>query len=208
MKTVTKLIACYVRVSTVGQNEAGQIAEIERWIEGNGIDATNVRWFIDKGKSGDNLKRPAFEKLQASVFAGEIATIVTYKLDRLSRSLIEGLTTLAGWCEKGIRVVSTSQNLDFNGTIGKMLAAIFFGLAEMEQQTRKERQRAGIEVAKKNGVYKGRKQGTLKASPERAAELRDKGLTIAEIELALGVKRNSVFRYLRQSKSIKVPSAR
>ena len=51
-----KLVACYVRVSTVGQNEAGQRAEIERWLTGNGIDSANVRWFLDK-KTGENLKR-------------------------------------------------------------------------------------------------------------------------------------------------------
>ena len=81
MKTRAKSVACYVRVSTVGQNEAGQRAEIERWLSGNGIAPTRVRWYVDKGKSGDSLKRPAFEQLQAAVFAGEVGTIVSYKLD-------------------------------------------------------------------------------------------------------------------------------
>ena len=61
----TKIVAAYIRVSTTGQNEAGQRAEIERWLTGNGIDPDSVRWFVDKGKSGDSLKRPAFEQLQA-----------------------------------------------------------------------------------------------------------------------------------------------
>ena len=77
MKAKAKTVACYVRVSTVGQNEAGQRAEIERWLTGNGIDPRSVRWFVDKGKSGDNLKRPDFERLQAAVFVGEVGTIVT-----------------------------------------------------------------------------------------------------------------------------------
>jgi len=50
-----KVVACYVRVSTVGQNEAGQRAEVEHWLTGNGIDPGTVRWFVDKGKSGDSL---------------------------------------------------------------------------------------------------------------------------------------------------------
>ena len=53
--TVTETVACYVRVSTVGQNEAGQRREIQRWLEGNGI--SNVRWYVDKS-TGDNLDRP------------------------------------------------------------------------------------------------------------------------------------------------------
>jgi DNA invertase Pin-like site-specific DNA recombinase len=199
-KTKSKIVAAYVRVSTTGQNEAGQRAEIERWLKGNGIRLASVRWFVDKGKSGDNLKRPALEHLQAAAFAGEVGTIVTYKLDRLSRSLLDGINTLAGWCEKGIRVVAVSQGLDFNGTLGKMLAAILFGIAEMEQETRRERQAAGIAVAKKAGKYRGRKVGTTKAKPERALKLRGKGLSVNEIAKSLGVSRNTVFVYLRKAK--------
>jgi len=39
--------ACYVRVSTVGQNQAGQKREIKLWLAGNGIDSDSVRWFTD-----------------------------------------------------------------------------------------------------------------------------------------------------------------
>ncbi len=200
MKAIAKKVACYVRVSTVGQNEAGQRAEIERWLTGNGIDPANVCWFLDK-KSGDDLKRPEFVKLQAAVFAGEVGTIVVYKLDRLSRKLREGLNTLCDWCERGLRVVSVTQQIDFNGTVGKMLAAVLLGIAEMEQETRRERQRAGIDVAKREGKYQGRKTGSTKATPERALMLREKGLNVDEIAASLSVSRNTAFRYLRQVKT-------
>jgi DNA invertase Pin-like site-specific DNA recombinase len=195
----TKAIAAYIRVSTVGQNEAGQRAEIERWLTGNGINPTTVRWYLDKGKSGDNLKRPAFGDLQSAIFAGKIGTIVTYKLDRLSRSLRDGINVLCEWCDKGLRVVSVTQQIDFNGTVGKMLAAVLLGIAEMEQETRRERQAAGIAVAKKAGKYRGRKRGTTKAKPERAYMLRDSGLSADEIARSLGVSRNTVFVYLRKA---------
>ena len=199
MKPSAKVVACYVRVSTVGQNEAGQRAEIERWLAGTGISPESVRWFVDKGSTGDNLKRPSFAKLQSAVFAGDVGTVVVYKLDRLSRKLHEGLNVLCDWCERGLRVVSVTQQIDFNGTVGKMLAAVLLGIAEMEQETRRERQRAGIVVAKKAGKYKGRKPGTTRAQPARARELKDKGLTAAEIATALGVTRNTVFVYLRKA---------
>jgi DNA invertase Pin-like site-specific DNA recombinase len=202
MKTrATKIIAAYVRVSTTGQNEAGQRAEIERWLLGNGIKPSSVRWFVDKGKSGDNLKRPAFIQLQAAVFAGDVGTVVTYKLDRVSRSLRDGINTLAGWCEKGIRVVATSQQLDFNGTLGQLLASVLFAVAQMEQETRRERQAVGIAIAKKQGKYRGRKPGTTKAKPKEAARLRAKGNTVEQIAKSLGVSRNTVFVYLRSAKA-------
>ncbi len=186
--------AAYIRVSTVGQNLAGQKAEVERWLIGKGIK--DVRWFIDK-KTGDHLDRPAFEKLQRAVFNGEIDTIVVYKLDRLSRKLVEGLNTLAAWCEAGIRVVSTSQQLDFNGATGRLIAAVLFAVSEMEQETRRERQAIGIREAKRKGVYKGRKAGTLKASPARAYELRQKGMTNEEIGKFLGVSSVTISKYIQ-----------
>jgi len=187
------MLGCYVRVSTVGQNEAGQKREVRKWLKGS--NTSDVRWFVDK-ESGDNLDRPAFRELQSAIFNGEIDGVVVWKLDRLSRSIVDGVNTLADWCDRGVRVVSVTQQLDFNGAMGKMLAAVFFGVAEMEQETRRERQRAGIEAAKARGVYKGRKPGTTKAKPSRARELWDTGLTQLEIAKSLGVTRQTVARYL------------
>ena len=192
----TTATGIYVRVSTYQQNEESQIAEITRWLEGNGIDPATVKWFIDKGKTGNNLNRPAFEELQKAIFQGEVKTVVCYKLDRLSRSLRDGINTLADWTDKGIRVVATSQQLDFNGTMGKMLASILFAFSEMEQETRKERQFIGIQYAKTQGIYKGRNKGATKAKPSRALELRSKGLTLPEIAKSMGISERSVFRYL------------
>jgi DNA invertase Pin-like site-specific DNA recombinase len=201
---MTKTVACYVRVSTVSQNEAGQRAEIERWLAGNGIDPASVRWFIDKGKSGDNLSRPAFAKLVHSIFMGEVGSVVVYKLDRLSRSLRDGIVTLTDWIDRGLRVVATSQCIDFNGTSGRIIAAVLLGIGEMEQENRRERQAVGIREAKAQGKYKGRAPGTLKHAngPARAAELRARGLHVDEIARSLGVGRNTAFRYLRQSKAV------
>src|SRR5690242_13215103 len=115
-------IACYVRVSTVGQNEVGQRREIEKWLAGNGIDPRSVVWFVDK-ESGDTLRRPDFERLQKRVFSGEFRTVVVWRLDRLSRKMRDGINVLCEWCDKGLRVVSVTQQIDLSGTVGKMIAA-------------------------------------------------------------------------------------
>ena len=191
------MFAVYIRVSTVGQNVAGQKREIKRWLKGNGVNDSKVRWYVDKA-TGNNLDRPEFERLQADIFNGEIKTVVVWKLDRLSRSLRDGINVLADWCDRGLRVVSVTQQIDFNGAVGKMLAAVLLGVAEMEQETRRERQAAGIAVAKEKGVYTGRKLGATKkgVNPRRAVTLRDKGLTYAEIGEAMGISMSSVRRYL------------
>lgn len=188
-------IACYVRVSSRHQKDDSQRAEIQKWMDSNGIDPQQVEWYADK-ESGRTTKRPAFDRLQADIFSGKIRTVVLWKLDRLSRRLEDGVNIIADWAERGLKIVVVTQQIEFNGTIGRILAAVLVGLAEIEWEYRKERQAAGIEVAKKNGVYKGRKPGTTKKKPERAIELRDKGLTAPEIATALGVSERTVFRYL------------
>jgi DNA invertase Pin-like site-specific DNA recombinase len=95
-----------------------------------------------------------------------------------------------------LRVVVVTQQLDFNGAVGRMIAALLLGLAEIENEFRRERQAAGIEQAKKKGKYKGRANGTLKGNPVRVRELRGKGLSGPEIATALGISLRTVFRYM------------
>lgn len=188
-------IACYVRVSSRRQKDDSQRAEIQKWLDANGIDPKQVEWYADK-ESGRTTKRPEFERLQADIFSGKIKSVVLWKLDRLSRRLQDGITILADWADRGLKIVVVTQQIEFNGAIGRTLAALLMGLAEIEWEYRKERQSAGIEVAKKKGVYKGRQKGTTKGKPKRAKELRDKGMTAPEIANALNVSERTVFRYL------------
>jgi len=190
-------VAVYLRVSTKEQNLDGQRAQVERWLKGQGIDPGGVLWFVDK-ETGDTLARPAFRDLQDAVFDGRVRTVVVYRLDRLSRSMLDGLNVLADWLGKGVRLVSVCERFDFAGVVGQMVAALLLGIAQMEQQTRRERQAAGIEQAKAKGKYTGRKPGTLKASPARAKALQAKGLSVPEIAASLGVSARSVRRYLGQ----------
>lgn len=188
-----KRVACYVRVSSVGQNEESQVNELTIYCQNHGFEPV---WFIDKA-TGTNLDRPAFEDLQARLFMGEFDVVVVYKLDRLSRSLLDGLTVISGWLGKGIRLVSTSQQFDFAGATGKMLASVLLSIAEMENETRRERQSIGIANAKKKGVYKGRKRGATKAKPAQAQKLREEGKKLQEIAAIMGTSLSTVQRYLR-----------
>ena len=188
-------IAAYVRVSSKRQKDDAQRAEIQKWLDANGIDPKQVEWYADK-ETGRTMKRPEFDRLQKDIFNGKVKCVSLWKLDRLSRRLKDGVITLADWAERGLKIVVVTQQLEFNGAVGRTLAALLMGLSEIEWEYRKERQQAGIAVAKKKNIYKGRKAGTTKGKPDRAKELKAKGLNAPEIATALGVSERTVFRYL------------
>jgi len=189
------MIAAYVRVSTYDQNSAAQKAEIKRWLKGNGHKLSDVTWYEDK-ETGKTLKRPGFAKMQEAIFAGEIKTVVVWKLDRLSRNQIDGINFIGDLCQRNVRLVSVTQQLDITGAMGRFLANIFLGIAEMELENIRERQSVGIAAAKKRGVYQGGQAGFRKANPQRAKELREQGFKQAEIASALEISLATVKRYL------------
>jgi DNA invertase Pin-like site-specific DNA recombinase len=82
--------------------------------------------------------------LQAAIFAGQIDTVVVWKLDRLARSLKEGVNVLADWCQRGVRVIAITQQIDLSGPVGNLIASLLFGIAEIELQQSKERQAIGM----------------------------------------------------------------
>ena len=89
-----------------------------------------------------------------------------------------------------------TQQLDVSGAVGRLVASVLFGLAEIEQEYRRERQAAGIVVAKRTGRYRGRVKGTTKAQPARARLLSARGFTATEIRNALQISARTVYRYL------------
>jgi len=189
------MMACYCRVSTRRQKADGPKADILRWLTGNAVASAAVQWFEDV-ESGSTLKRPAFDRMQQGIFASTIRTVVVWKLGRISRRQREGVNLLADWCERGVRVVVITQQLDLSGAVGRLVASVLFGLAEIEQEYRRERQAAGIAVAKRQGCYRDRVKGTTKAQPARARMLSMRGFTVAEIRQALQISTLTVYRYL------------
>ena len=185
-------VGVYIRVSTVEQNLDGQRLAIQTWLDGQGLTAV---WYEDKS-TGNNLDRAAFTALQQDVFNGKVKTVVVYKLDRLSRSLRDGINVLTDWLDAGIRVVSVTQQLDFSGAAGKLIASVLFAVSEMETETRKERQADGIKAAKAKGVYKGRAKGSSTVDSGRVRELKAQGLKVTEIATSLGISRQSVYSHL------------
>jgi len=190
------MIGVYARVSWDDQNVETQIDELRDWLRANGHDLESVAWYVDDGKSSQTLDRPQLKQLREDIFRGKIKTVVCWRLDRLSRRFRDGIVLLTDWVDRGVRVVVVTQQIDLSGVIGQAVAGVLIAFGQLEYESLKVRQRAGIARAKREGKYTGRKPGTQKARPERAHELRQRGLSISEISQAMGVSPRTVSRYL------------
>jgi DNA invertase Pin-like site-specific DNA recombinase len=89
-----------------------------------------------------------------------VKTVVLWKLDRLSRRLKDGITTLAEWSEKNLRIVVVTQQLDFNGSVGRMIAALLLGLAEIENEYIGK-------SCRRRGLSRRRRRASTRAGPTR-----------------------------------------
>ncbi|MCP5404602.1 MAG: recombinase family protein [Pseudomonadaceae bacterium] len=128
--TMQKTIAVYIRVSTTGQNEAGQREAITGWLAAHGHDPAAATWYLDK-HTATTTARPALDRLQAAIFAGGHETVVTWRLDRLSRKQRDGVNLLAGWCDAGWWPLPV--NLTLCGPWPPYSGRVLFGCkAEME----------------------------------------------------------------------------
>ncbi len=111
------VIACYCRVSSVRQKNASRKSEIRRRLPAHGIEPATPERFEHK-ETGRVLKRPAFGRLQEAIFAGAVKMVVVWKLGRISRRQPDGVNLPAEWCERGVRVVAVTQQIDLSGSAG------------------------------------------------------------------------------------------
>ena len=191
-----KSVACYIRVSTVGTTQTMQRRELNRWLKRNRINAKAVRWYIDKS---DTLRRrPKFEQLQADILDGKVSTVVVWYLDRLATTPREGQNVLIDWCDRSLRVVSVSQQIDIKSKDTTMIGTILRGVREMDEQTRGERTRAGLAVAIASGCVVGRPRVLADdAAVLKAKKLTQEGkLTVSEICEKLNISRSTYCRYV------------
>lgn len=135
----------YVRVSTEEQNEQRQIEALEKF---------NIeKWFKEK-VSGKNTDRAELKNMIE--FARDGDTIYVLDFSRLARSTIDLLSLVDQLNKKNIHLVSIKENVDSSTPTGKLMLTMIGAIAEFERANILERQREGIEIAKREGKYVGR----------------------------------------------------
>ena len=136
----------YIRVSTQEQNTIRQ----ETLMKELGVDEI----FIDR-MSGKNTNRPELQRMMEYVRRGD--TVVVSEISRFARNTRDLLELVERLTEKGVEFVSKKEAIDTTTPTGKFMLTVFGAVAELEREYILQRQREGIEIAKAQGKYTGRK---------------------------------------------------
>ena len=173
----------YARVSTTDQDLDIQIARLKA------AGCEIVR--SETGSGGSRTGRTELETIMQFLRAGD--ELVVLRLDRLGRSTRDVLNLVHELEEKGASLRILEPEVTTAGTMGRMVITILGMVADMELKFIKDRQRAGIEAAKVEGAYKGRKKNVDDDEIRRRVAA---GASKASVARELKVSRMTVYRAL------------
>ena len=154
MNTTKSPTLVYLRVSTAEQETDSQEHQVMEFCRAR--DWTVPIIFRDAA-SGAISNRPGLEALLAQVRKGGVQRVVTYKLDRLGRSLTHLALLVGEFQARNVALICTSQGIDTStqNPVGQLQLGVLMAVAEFERALIKERTKAGMAMARKRGVHLG-----------------------------------------------------
>jgi site-specific DNA recombinase len=171
------------------QREAGEAFIVSQKHEGWQVVAEH---FDDGGFSGGNMDRPALKRLLAAVESGSVDCVVVYKVDRLSRALMDFARIIELFDQNGVSFVSVTQQFNTTTSIGRLTLNILLSFAQFEREIISERTRDKMSAARRKGKWIGGqpvlgydidpKGGRLVVNPEEAEQVK----TLYGLYLELG----------------------
>ena len=179
----------YTRVSTPEQN-------IERQTElmkNLGVEKV----YIDRA-SGKDTDRPELQKMLKFIRNGD--TIVVESLSRFGRNTKDLLSLMEILRDKEVEFVSQKEALDTKTPAGRFVLTIFAAVAELEREYILQRQREGIEIAKRLGRYKGRKRVIIEDFDRVYSKWRNEEITAAEAIKLMGISKSTFYRRVSEKK--------
>lgn len=185
----------YIRVSTDGQNTARQ----EIALDGAGVE----KRFIEKC-SGKDTNRPQLKAMLDFIREDDIVIVESYS--RLARGTVDLLKLVEQITGKGAQFISLKENIDTSTPQGRLMMTIFAGLSQFERECMLQRQREGIQEAKKQGKYKGRKPIFVDKSAFETQYRVWKGgqITAKKAMENLGLKPNTFYRKVREYEAVAI----
>ena len=182
----------YVRVSTKEQNTARQ----EVLMEQLGVDVV----YVDK-ISSKNTDRPELTRLMNFVREGDI--VIVESISRFARNTRDLLDLIEQLHSKNVQFISQKENIDTHTPTGIFMLTVFGAVAELEREYIRQRQREGIDIARTEGKYKGRRPKRL--DDFEAVYIQWKSNTISAVKASklLNISRSSFYRKVNEYESSK-----
>src|SRR5690554_280558 len=139
--------------------------------------------YDDGGFTGGNMDRPALQRLLADIEAGKVDCIVVYKVDRLSRSLIDFSKIMDVLERHKVSFVSVTQQFNTSTSMGRLMLNVLLSFAQFEREMISERTRDKIAATRRKGKWTGgcpmlnydvvEGGGRLRVNEDEAARVRD-----------------------------------
>ena len=187
----------YIRVSSKSQESNSSIKYQKEQLIQNGIQPENIR--IEVGSATNEIKnRLVFQKLIQEELKSNDLLMVT-KIDRCSRNTLEFLKLQDILFKKNITFVALDLPTSIDLATNKLIATTLSGIAEFENNRRKDRQKQGIRAAQQEGKYTGRKSIINQTLIQKVKNLKEnKNLSVTEIAKVLGISRPTIYKILKQ----------
>ena len=181
----------YARVSTTDQDTALQL---------DALNAAGCNQVFEDHASGTQANRAGLREALAFVRNGDV--LVTWKLDRLGRSLPHLIETVAGLERRGVGFHSITESIDTTTPGGRLVFHLFGALGQFERDLIQERTRAGLAAAAARGRKGGRKPVVTDDKLDRARLIIGKGLTVREAAIRLKVSKTALYEALGTKKEL------
>ena len=133
--------------------------------------------YDDGGISGGTLERPALQRLLTDIEAGRIDVVVVYKIDRLSRSLMDFAKLVEVFDRHNVTFVSVTQSFNTTTSMGRLTLNILLSFAQFEREVTGERIRDKIAASRKKGMWMG-------GNPPLGYDVKDRKLVVNAHEAA------------------------
>ena len=134
--------------------------------------------YDDGGFSGGTLERPALKRLLADIEAGRVDVVVVYKIDRLSRSLMDFAKLVEVFDRNSVTFVSVTQSFNTTTSMGRLTLNILLSFAQFEREVIGERIRDKFAASRKKGMWMG-------GNVPLGYDVKDRKLVVNEAEAAI-----------------------
>jgi len=185
-------IVCYLRVSTGSQTYDSQYHALKEYCTRNGYEEVQ---FLEETASGSKQRRPVLDNIIENVRKGKVKRVLVYRLDRLSRSLQDLLSTISIFNEFGCAFISTADgvNTEVSSPLGRLQLQLLGAISSFEKDLIRDRVISGLNAARAKGRIGGR-PSLAQTTKDRMRHMLADGFKERVIAIECGVSVASVYK--------------